>query len=276
MNLRDARIGYAGYSADLGGPGDRRRFCAYANTRDIAYERADLGRDYDLVLVTHNGDIPGWIARKRRDGQKLKFVFEIVDSYFERRGIVHRLLKGTARRALGIDSRLSPDFLHTLVGACEAADAVICSTEEQRETILRYNPNVFISFDYFGDDLGAPKTDFSRGDKLQVVWEGQSTTLPNIQSIRGVLDELGDRVRLHVITDPVDYRYFGRFGARQARDLLRGFKPETILHPWKRETFSNLVTAADLVIIPIDLSDPMARAKSASKLIMMWQLGMPV
>ena len=276
MNLRDARIGYAGYRADLGGPGDRRRFCAYATEKRLVYERADLSREYDLAYVTYSSDLPGWAARKRREGDKLKFVFEMVDSYFEQQGIGYRLLKGAARYALGIDSRLSPDFQRTLITACEAADAVICSTEEQRETIRRYNPNVFISFDFFADELGAPKLDYSRGEKLQIVWEGQSTTLSNIQAIREVLNDLRDRIELHVITDPIDYRYFGRFGARSSRDLLRGIETGIVFHPWARQSFSQLTKASDVVIIPIDMADRVARAKSASKLIMMWQLGMPV
>jgi glycosyltransferase involved in cell wall biosynthesis len=276
VKLRNARLGYSGYSADMSGPGDRRRLCAYAAERGIPYERADVGHDYDVVLITHNSDIPGWIARKRREGDRLKLVFELVDSYFERRQFLHRLLKGFGRYALGIDSRLSPDFLSTLISVCEAADAVICSTEEQRETIRSYNPNVFISFDYFGNDLGAPKTDYRRSDKLRVLWEGQSTTLPNIGVICGALNDLRDRLQLHVVTDPIDYRHFGRFGPHSAHDELRGIDTEIVFHPWERDSFSGHITAADLAVIPINMSDPMARAKSASKLIMLWQLGMPV
>lgn len=276
MNLRDARIGYDGYSPDLRGPGDRRRFCAYGAHRRIPYERADPRRDYDLVLVTHNGDIPGWTERKRRDEDSLRFVFELVDSYFTQTNLARRLLKGSARFALGTDSRLSPDFLRTLVRACEAADAVICSTDEQRETILKYNRNTFISFDYFGDEIGPRKERYERSGKFRVVWEGQSTTLRNIQSIRGVLDDLRDRITLHVVTDPMIHRYFGRFGPHPSADALRGIECEIVFYPWRRESFSNHIIAADLAIIPIDTSNAFARGKPENKLIMLWQLGMPV
>ena len=148
MKFGEARIGYAGYSPDLRGPGDRRRFCAYAAQKGITLERADVGRDYDLVVATHNGDIAGWTERKRRSRAPFKFVFELVDAYFNQTGAVRRLLKGSARYLLGTDSKLSPDFLRTLIRTCEAADAVICSTEEQRDAIRRYNPNVHISFDW--------------------------------------------------------------------------------------------------------------------------------
>jgi glycosyltransferase involved in cell wall biosynthesis len=276
VNLRDAHIGYVGYSTDFRAPGDRRRFCAYAAHSGLAYESARLSRDYDLVLLTHNGDIPGWTARKRRERGGFKLVFELADSYFAQTNPVRRLLKGVGRFALGMDSRLSPDFLKTLVHACECADAVICSTDEQRATVGRYNPKVFTSFDYFADDLGPPKQDYSQGDKLRLVWEGQSTTLWNIQTIRDLLNDRRDKVQLHVVTDPVIHRYFGRFGVHPSVDALRGIECEILFRPWRLESFSADITNGDLAIIPIDLSNPFARGKPENKLIMMWQLGMPV
>ncbi|HYC96177.1 MAG TPA: hypothetical protein VEB39_10815 [Sphingomicrobium sp.] len=276
MKLSDARIGYAGYSRHFTVPGDRRRFCAYAAQRHIPYERADLTRDLDLVIVTHNGDIPGWTARKRREGSRLKFVLELVDSYFTQIGLIRRLLKGTARFALGTDSYLSPDFLETLIGACETADAVICSTDEQRETIGRYNPNVFTSFDFFGDELAPPKGDYSRAGKLRIVWEGQSTTLPNLQVIREPLNDLRDRIELHVVTDPQIHRYFARFGSYPAMDSLRGIECGKHFHRWDRSSFSSDITACDLAVIPIEQSNALWWGKPENKLVLLWQLGMPV
>lgn len=274
--LREARIGYAGYSADFRHVGDRRRFSAYAEQKGISYERADLAREYDLVLVTHNGDLPGWTARKRSRGEALKFVFELVDSYFVDTGLARRHLKGVGRRLLGTDSRLSADFMRTLIVAAETADAVICSTEEQRETIRRYNPNVFLSFDWFGGDLGAAKQDYSRGEKLRIVWEGQAVTLENLRALRGPLNALRDRIELHIVTDPMLRRYFGRFGATDSRTVLSGIEAPMIFHPWERETFSTLITSSDLAVIPIDRNHAMMRGKPENKLVLLWQLGMPV
>lgn len=276
MKLGEARIGYAGYSSDFHAPGDRRRFAAYAAARGLAFERADLAREYDLVLVTHNGDIPGWTARKRQQGSNLKFVFELPDSYFTQTGLLRRLLKGGARRAIGMDSRLSPDFLQTLIHACETADAVICSTEEQRETISGYNPNVFLSFDHFGDELGPPKQDYGRAGKLKIVWEGQSTTLPNLQVIREPLNDFKDEVELHVVTDPFIYRYFGRFSPYPALEALEGIKCDMHFHRWDRATFSRNIVACDLAVIPIDRSNALWWGKPENKLVLLWQLGMPV
>jgi hypothetical protein len=276
MRLADARIGYAGYSADFSQPGDRRRFSAYAQMRGLVYERAAIERDYDLVVVTHGGDLPGWTARKQREGQRLKFVFELIDTYFADTSLPRRLLKGAARYALGIDSRPSPDFLKTLIHACEGADSVICSTIEQQETIRRYNPNVHVSFDWFGGDLRSVKRDYRRAGKLRIVWEGQSTTLSNLRVIREVLNELKELVELHVITDRVTYRHLGRFAPYPSMDTLRGFECPIFFHEWRKETFCAHIAAADVAVIPIEEANPVFRGKPENKLILFWQLGLPV
>lgn len=276
MKLSNARIGYGGYSRDFSVPGDRRRFAAFAKLKGVPFEYAELSRDYDLAYVTYSSDLPGWIARKRREGNRLKLVFELIDAYFTETGLARRSMKGGARYLIGPDSRLSPDLRRTLIGACEAADAVICSTEEQRETIRRYNSNVFVSFDHFGDELGAPKPDYLPSGKLRIVWEGQSTTLPNLQVIREPLNDLRDKVELHIVTDPLIHRYFGRFGSYPAMDALRGIECDKHFHRWERASFSRDITACDVAVIPIERSNALWWGKPENKLVLLWQLGMPV
>jgi len=276
MRLVDARIGYAGYSRDFSVPGDRRRFAAYAQIKGLAIAAAEPGRPYDLAYITYNSDLPGWVARKRREGDRLKLVFELVDAYFNQANPIRRLLKGSGRFVLGTESRLSPDLRRTLIAACAAADAVICSTEEQRETISRFNPNVFLSFDHFADELGPPKADYRRSGKLRIVWEGQSTTLPNLQVIREPLNDLRDRVELHVVTDPVIHRYFGRFIAYPALAALNRIECDKHFHRWDRASFSSDIIASDVAVIPIERSNALWWGKPENKLVLLWQLGMPV
>jgi hypothetical protein len=276
MKLGDARIGYGGYSADFRHPGDRRRFGAYAEQKGLAFERAQLDRRYDLVLATHNADLTGWTRRKRSRGD-FKLVFELVDSYFVQHvSRLPRLVKGTARFLMRTESRLSADFLKTLISTCEAADAVICATPEQRAMIEPYNRNIFMSFDYFGNDIEPPKTDYSRTGKLRLAWEGQATTLFNVNVIQDVLNELRDEIELHIVTDPEDYRHFGRFGRHPSMDILDGIRCEKHFYPWEKDSFSRRLKAADVAIIPIWPNHRMSNAKPENKLVLLWQLGMPV
>lgn len=274
--LASARIGYAGYSRDFSSPGDRRRFSAYAGQRNLSYEYPTLDGDYDLVLITQNADLTGWTARKRKDGERLRLVLDLVDPYFEQRRLDERLLKGMGRYFERRDSRLSIDFRETLKQACRATDAVLCSTPEQRETILQFNPNVEISFDWFDEELGQPKAAFGRKDRLKLVWEGQAGTLRSIQAIREPLNALRDDIELHVVTDPSVPRWYGRLGTLSATELLAGIECPITFSRWEKDTFSENITKADIAVIPMDLSHPMFRAKPENKLVLLWKLGMPV
>jgi hypothetical protein len=274
--LREARIGYAGYSRDFSAPGDRRRFLAYARERGLTFEYPRPDADYDLVIVTQNADLTGWAARRSRKGAGFRLVFDLVDSYFEQKRLDERILKGVGRFIEKRDSRLSPDFRATLKRTCRAADAVLCSTPEQEATIAAYNGRIAQSFDWFADEIGPPKTDFGRTGRLKLVWEGQLGTLRSIRELRGPLNALRDRVELNVVSDPSMARYYGRLGRIRAEELLDGFECPVTLTPWRKEDFWRHIEAADVAVIPMDLRHGMIRAKPDNKLVLLWKLGMPV
>jgi hypothetical protein len=93
VKLGAARIGFAGYSRDFGATGDRRRFAAYARLKGIPLEYAELNRPYDLVYATCSSDLAGWTRRKRREGGRMKLVFELIDSYLTQTNPLRRLAK---------------------------------------------------------------------------------------------------------------------------------------------------------------------------------------
>jgi hypothetical protein len=274
--LKQARIGYAGYSRDFSAPGDRRRFLAYARERELSFEYPKPGAEYDLVIVTQNADLTGWTARRSRPDARFRLVVDLVDSYFEQKRLDERFLKGVGRFAERRDSRLSPDFRATLKRACRVADAVFCSTPEQEATIAAYNGRIAQSFDWFAGELGPRKTDYRRAARLKLVWEGQLGTLRSIRELREPLNALRDRLELHVVTDPRMARLYGRLGTIRAEELLRGFECPVTVTPWRKEDFWKHVQAADVAVIPMDLRHRMIRAKPDNKLVLLWKLGMPV
>lgn len=274
--LSSALIGYAGYARSCTGPGDRRRFLAYAKQRGLSFRHPALDDDCELVVVTQSADLPGWTARKRKAGNKLHLVLDLVDAYFQESRLAPRLLMGIGRYYERRDSRLSPDFLETLRRACSVADGILCSTLEQREIILRYNDNVEVSFDWFGDELCPPKREYGRGRRLKLVWEGQAVTLRNVQELREPLNTLKDEVELHVVTDETVPRWLRRYGRHPSRDLLNGIECPIILSRWDKADFSRRIIDADVAIIPMDLDHPIIRAKPENKLVLFWKLGMPV
>lgn len=276
MTGPNLRIGYGAYSPDFSAAGDRRRFSAYARMRGLPYEYARLNQDYDLVYLTYNADLTGWLARKRREGSRFKLIFELIDSYLTEGDSVRRRLKGLGRFIEGTDTRLSLDLQTSIQAICRAADAVICSTNEQREMIADLNPNVHISFDHFGELGTSPNRPFRCGGRLKLMWEGQAFTMHNLQSIRPTLNRLKDQVELHVVSDPSVPRYLGRFGTRSWSEILAGIECPVTFHRWSQPTLTKVAAQADVAIIPMDVSDPMIIGKPENKLILLWQLGLPV
>lgn len=273
--LTQARIGYAGYEQGWNRPGDRRRFVAYASQRGLAIEPARLDREYDVAFVTYNGNLPAWIQRKKKR-PSLRLIFELLDSYLTQSSLTKSFAKGAARFATGMDGLSHFHFNKTLAAMCRAADAVICSTDEQSEAIRDFNPNVHTSFDFFDAEIGAPKVDYALRPPVKLVWEGQANSLSNLLFLTDTLNALGDRIELHVVTDAIRYRHFNRFRPVRSSLMLDQLTCPVTLHPWMQDSFGAQVVAADVAIIPIDLSDGFAAGKPENKLIMLWKLGMPV
>ena len=146
LQLQDSqhvRVGYLPYSNELDMPGDRRRFAFYASRRGIRFEIADPAKEYDLVILSARADVSVWSQYP-----KAKLVYDLIDSYL---AIPRTDLKGQLRGLFKFLSRqsryLQLDHLKAISGMCARANAVVCTTEEQRQDILKYCNNVHTILD---------------------------------------------------------------------------------------------------------------------------------
>lgn len=274
MSRSVPRIGYAALSTTLEAPGDRRRFAAYARARHLPFELARPDERYDLVVLSEACDLTAW-----RDYPHGKVVYDLVDSYLAvPRTSVKQWLRGAVWYATGRHRRLRFDYWAAIQDMCRRADAVVCTTEEQRSDITRYRPNAHVILDVHESVVRASKTGYTAGEPFNLVWEGLPTNLPQLLSIRDVLREI-DRSRplvLHIVTDPERPRLLGRVGRIRSIDVARRAFHRVRLHPWEEATASDIICGADLAVIPIDLSDPFVAGKPENKLLLFWRMGMPV
>src|SRR6266404_3019801 len=119
LDLSHVRVGYAPSDESLNRPGDRRRFAAYAKHRNLRFEFAREGEDYDLLVLAPGTDITPWL---RNAGKKTKLI-------------------------VGDTRYLVWNFNNALKEICHRADAVVCSTIEQKNDILPLCENVHIILD---------------------------------------------------------------------------------------------------------------------------------
>src|SRR4051812_29519527 len=91
------RIGYVPVTANLKGPGDRRRFAGYAQRRRLALEIAQPEEKYDVVVVSEMADITRWSRYAHG-----KVVYDLCDSYLAiPRTDLQQLLRGPAKYFAG-------------------------------------------------------------------------------------------------------------------------------------------------------------------------------
>jgi len=268
------RIGYAPMNTAMTGPGDARRFVAYARRRHLRFELADPSQEYDLVVLTQMADISAW--QRVRQG---KIVYDFIDSYLAvPRTNIKQWLRGPMCYATGRHRHLHWDYWRALEDMCRRADAVVCSTQEQQALIAPYCPNTHIILDIHSAAINRIKTDYRAGTPFKLIWEGLPSNLAHLGQIAGVLRHLAGirALELHAVTDQRQKRYMGRFGTIDSSKTLERLFDAVHFHPWTIETFANVVTSADLAVIPINLADPFAVGKPENKLLLFWRLGMPV
>lgn len=268
--------GYVPCSADLRAPGDRRRFVHYARKRGLEFELADPARSYDLVFISASGDFSPWIEYPR-SGAKL--VFEMVDSYlaiprFEPKA----LLRGLAKYATRQNRRLLLDYQAGLKRMCARADAVICSTEEQRAAILPFCRNVHPILDFQSEVVRARKTSFRAGVPFKFGWDGLPGNVAFFAEIREVLRKLAARypLEIHAVTALEYGRYLkGKYGRQSTLDVAKRAGENIHLHAWEEATVAGILTSCDLGLIPVPLDQPINAGKPENKLLFFWRMGMP-
>ncbi len=272
--LSEARIGYTPVSVDLRQPSDRRRFAFYAARRGLTFERAVPGDDLDLVVLTSASDILRW----RHTPPRTKLVYDLIDSYLAQpRTALRSVGRGVAKRLTGETSVLTFDYRRAIEEMCRRADAVVCTTVEQRRDILALCPNVHVVLDHHGDDALAVKYRYAASFPFRLVWEGLPHTLPAFATIAPALRELQVRndAELHIVTDLEFYQYARAIRRRRTALIAAKLFDRFALHAWSPELLSTLVPTCDLAIIPANLRDPFSAGKPENKLLLMWRLGLP-
>jgi len=271
------KIGYSTLRDDPSGPGDRRRFLAYASQRALPWEVARPGERYDLVVSSMGGDLGAWSRLPRHT----KLVLDLVDSYLAVPGLDPRaLFRGLFKFAIGHTRRLHLDYRRLIEASCRRADAVVCTTEEQRRQLLPYCSNVHVILDFQSEVARRVKRDYARGEIFHLVWEGLGLNVPTLREFAGVFRTLSARhpIALHLVTDLEYARGSTHFWMRPTQHLVRElFGSDRVhLYDWNADMLSVVCTACDMAVIPIPLDTPFLRGKPENKLVLFWRMGMPV
>ena len=271
--LRGKNIGYIPVSKDFSSAGDRRRFLFYAKEYDFKWEVADPNSYYDILFITTMANVSEWIDYKRSHPKTI-LIFDINNAFFFKEDFFWNAARGISRFFSGREKRLYLNYNNVYLEMFKVADLIVCPTTAAKDFITNYNPNVFLSFDYFGEDILVKKNNFKPNNPVTLVWEGMGVTAKNLLSISSILEKYGDSIRLRIITDR-SYKIAGLIRI----DVIKIFKKAKFnfeFFDWEKETFSKLIVESDIAIIPLNRKDVLAYHKPENKLALLWQHRIPV
>ncbi len=287
LDLPGLRVGFVPMSKLYDHPFDRRNFIYYARKRDIKYEIAERGTDYDVIVLSPLADVSVWSGYRG----SAKLIYLLVDSYLAVSPLnIKGALRGVAKYIGGQHKRLKINYSTAIQEMCSRADAVVCTTLEQKEDIQKYCKNVHVILEFNLKVAREIKSDYSIGKRINLVWEGQPENIYGFIQIKEVLTELRKKypITLHIITDLERRKYMNIFRKVSAIDEVRrifnddylsnttsGHDSLVYLYQWNLEMLSRIITGCDIAIIPLDISNPMMSGKPENKLVLFWRMGMP-
>lgn len=288
MDLSVLRVGFVPMSKDLKHPFDMRNFIYYARRRGIKFEIADLEKSYDVIILSPCADVSVW-SRYRGSA---RIIYLIVDPYLAvSPRDIKGALRGLAKYISGEHKHLRFDYSGAVREMCSRADAVVCTTLEQKCDIQGYCKNVHIVLECHFQAVREVKTDYSAGRRINLVWEGRAESIHGFLQVKDVLIELRKKypIALHLITDLVRGKYMNRYGKISVPNEVKrifgsNYLPSTAgghdslvyLYQWNLEVLSRIIAGCDIAIIPLDISDVLRYGKPENKLLFFWRMGLPV
>jgi hypothetical protein len=276
--LKNLKIGYVPISMNLSHPADRRRVVFWAKNRGHEIV-TDLTLPHDVVVISERADIGSW-SRKDFGAPR---IFDLIDGYLEPMSIGNDLLRGYAKFATGQTTGSIRRFSKQVEKLCTSVQGVICSTPEQRNSILRFNLNVHPILDSHDEfPLLVPRIVPVKNKEIRLFWEGLPFTLPNLSIFESVLKDIdsGISVTLSVVTDSRYPKYLGKYLTRDTSRYIQKTFPilssKMNLVPWSPSRVKESAVTSDLGILPISINEPMNNYKAENRLLIMWRLGLPV
>ncbi len=274
-----AKIAWVPWSPDPLWPTNLRRFSAFARVAGIPYEVYDSQKKYDLIIMNQCSDLTHW-SRFEKNGQKI--IFETVDSYLdlEYRDL-RALFRAPAKYLFGHHRYWGLDYEEQIRAMMRQADAVVCSTPEQASKYVAYNPKVFDILDFNTQQVSLQKNNYFLRDTVHIAWEGMGGNAWAFQEIAPVLKRIHRKLplALHLVTDLSFKSHNGPLSVNHAlKPRLQKIFGDVpfYLYEWNAAMLAPICTRCDIALLPIPKNPPIYWAKPENRLLMLWNMGLPV
>lgn len=283
------KVSYIPFSKKKINPGyDLRNIILYSRLKNIKlYEYTNkFKNEYDVLILPPTFDPTNIDFIKK---QNAKIIFQLVDNYLsEKTYSFKNIFRGVFNYYKGNTKKLTLNYKKSLQTLCKEVDGVICSSNEQRKEILKFNKNCHIFFEgnFHISNSNLMKT-FDK-KKIKLVWEGRSENLINLKIIKPVIDKLilNYNIELHILSD-FSYPFLNIINLSSIRLLEKIFanlfqknttqkESKIFFHQWNKDLVSTILKSCDIAVVPLDINDRFLFGKSMNKVILMWKNNLPV
>lgn len=273
------QVSYIPLSLSLTAPGDRRRFAGFAKHFGIPISLEGKPAVSEVVVLSQAADLSSWVKVGKT---RTKLIFDFSDAYLLESPSLRKSLRGSVKFTFGKTKHLHLSYTKLLASTCKLADAVVCTTEAQKQSILPFCDNVHIIQDFQENEVSCVKTDYGSGEVFNLVWEGFPYNISTFRFLDNVLARINEEIplALHLLTD-IEYPLaFGTHFHQPTKNIVNSVFsafPNVYLYEWNKHLFSSIATICDMALIPMpDNTDGLISNKAPNKLNLFWRMGLPV
>jgi hypothetical protein len=271
------KIGYIPNTVNLGHPADRRRLVYWANMRGHEIIQ-DLNRKHDVLILSGRANLTRWAKMESRS----PLILDLVDGYLGEEPLWRDLVRGTGKVITGHNSGTLRPYRKIVSEACQLAQAVVCSTIEQKETIIPFCTNTHTILDFHEEFPMLPfNRDLQSESFPKLMWEGLPFTAKGLLLLESSLVKIreSNTISLEVVTD-LEYplflgKYFSQSTAKILGDIPKILGVNFKLTKWGLEAVIEAAKKSHIAILPLDPFGTLNPLKPENRLLMMWRMGLP-
>lgn len=275
--MKKLKVCYLPFSNNHKAPGDRRRLVFWARLEGHELT-SNLNERCDVIILSEKSNFRNPLIQK--NGAPV--ILDLIDGYLSPTSRKEDTLRGLAKKLDGQVSGPWMRFSKNIEFIARTADAVICSSIEQKNIITRFNLNTHVILDSHSE---IPFQNFRKRtdviQQLNLFWEGLPYTAYGLSRINPALVELNKKfkIELNCVTDAESYRVLGKYwrvSTKKSLDKkLRIPSNQIKLFPWLATNLSSVSSDSHLAVLPLNTENPMQRLKPENRLLIMWRLGLP-
>jgi hypothetical protein len=271
------RIGYIPNSPDMGHPADRRRVVHWAKNRGHEIT-SDLTSKCDVYLLSGRADLTKWSELENRP----PLILDLVDGYLGKEHLWRDWVRGAGKVLTGHNSGVIKPFRKIVGDACKLAEAVICETVEQSETILPYCSNTHAILDFHEEFPMLPFKYKPSGENFpSIMWEGLPFTAKGLLLLEKAFLDISNShpISLEMVTDLEYPLFLGKYFNQNTEKILQRV-PEILgnrfkITEWSIEKVVEAAQRSHMAVLPLDPSGTLNPLKAENRLLMMWRIGLP-